>query len=371
MLPSSVAGASVGDDVLEDEQPDEELIRSNHVEVSHPEPERRWGEYGFFRLVGNGEVTNEFCGSFKTFRGCVHVEKHNACLNPKFHGKVFVRKVPFSCKKASCPLCFKSGWAVREADRASARLKEGAKRFGLVEHAVASVPLCDYHLPFPKLRAKCRKVLRKRGFVGSAMIFHGFRYKPSLGWYWSPHFHILGFIAGGYSLCRNCKNRKCIGGENYRLCDGFEAVTRKHYVNDKWIVKVFGKRKTVFGTAWYQLNHSTYDSSVRNFHIITWWGVLSYRKLKFTPEKKKQLCPICGSELVGVVYTGLNPEQFEGKREGLADYCEDGEVVWVEKPRRGRKGIAEARIPNHDLIDKLLPKKHWGASWTLPKRVNV
>lgn len=398
MCPSSVVGASdFGDDVFDDLEPSREDVEKGVVEVVHPEPERRWGEYGDFRLVGHGEVTNpDTCGRFVSNRGCLNVEAHNRTLDKKFHGKVFWCKHPLSCKKASCPVCFKSGWAVREAGRAEARLMEGAKRFGLVEHAVASVPLCDYHLSFEKLRAKCRKVLRKRGFIGSALIFHGFRYKPSLGWYWSPHFHVLGFILGGYARCRNCKNRKCVGIGNFGKCDGFEAVTRKCYVNDKWIVKVFGKRKTIFGTVWYQLNHASYNSTVKNFHVITWWGVLSYCKLKFTPEMRKQLCPICQGELGGVCYVGLNPEQFRDKREGFADYREGGVVVWEEVKRR--KGIASARITKSDyvdcsaeavekwecdymafsekaskraLIDKLLPKKHWGASWTLPKRVNV
>ena len=33
------------------------------------------------------------------------------------------------------------------------------------------------------------------------------------------------------------------------------------YMKDDWIVKVLGERKTAFGTAWYQLNHSSYDKT--------------------------------------------------------------------------------------------------------------
>jgi hypothetical protein len=170
----------------------------------------------------------------------------------------------------------------------------------------------------------------------------------------------------------------CVWGMVITLCDGFEARTRELFQKDGYIVKVLGKRKTIFGTLWYQLNHASYDSSVRNFHIATWFGVCSYRKLKITPEKRKQLCPVCNSELVEIRYVGLNSEQFRDKREGFADLVEDGVVVWVEVSRRreiagARNLITEDdyfRFPKADLIDKLLPKRSWGAKWTLPKRVN-
>jgi hypothetical protein len=53
-------------------------------------------------------------------------------------------------------------------------------------------------------------------------------------------------------------------------------------------------------TAWYQLNHASYDKTKKRFHIATWFGVCSYRKLKVTPEKRKELCPICQHELVDI-----------------------------------------------------------------------
>ena len=61
------------DDVLSDKQPEEKLIKSNLIEVSHPEPDRLWGEYGDFRLVGHGKVTNpNTCGRHATLKGCLH-----------------------------------------------------------------------------------------------------------------------------------------------------------------------------------------------------------------------------------------------------------------------------------------------------------
>jgi hypothetical protein len=65
-----------------------------------------------------------------------------------------------------------------------------------------------------------------------------------------------------------------------------------------------GERKSAFGTAWYQLNHASYDKTKKCFHIATWFGVCSYRKLKVTPEKRKEICPICQHELVYINYVG-------------------------------------------------------------------
>ena len=65
--------------------------------------------------------------------------------------------------------------------------------------------------------------------------------------------------------------------------------------------------------------------------------------MKVTPEVRKELCPICQSELVDIRYTGSNREQFSGKTEVFADFVENGVVVWVEKLRKRRKGIALAK----------------------------
>lgn len=333
------------DDIIDDQQPEEELIKAGLVDVPHPEPERVWGEYGVFKLVGHGEVTNpNTCGKHVTTKGCLCVGKHNVTVldGRSFDGKVYYRRHPLYCYKSSCPVCYKHGWAVREAGRIEHRIKESSKRFGLAEHIVLSVPLRDYHLPFKALRSKAVKVAGKRGVIGGCLIFHGFRYKPCKGWYWSPHFHCIGFVLGGYARCRNCKflhERNCQDS-----CDGFHARAWRLFNKDGWYVKVLGKRKTIFGTAWYQLHHSSYDSSVKNFHIATWFGVCSYRKLKVTPEKRKELCPICQSELVDIRYTGFNREQFSDEREGFADLVENGVVVWSEKPRRGRKGKSGSSV---------------------------
>jgi hypothetical protein len=105
-----------------------------------------WGLHADVSLVGNGNVTNSRCGTFKSYWGCIRVELHDKITldGNNYKGKVFVQKVFNSCDKPSCPVCYKKGWAVREAGRIEGRLKEAARRFGQVEHIVCSVPVRDY-----------------------------------------------------------------------------------------------------------------------------------------------------------------------------------------------------------------------------------
>ncbi len=117
----------------------------------------------------------------------------------------------------------------------------------------------------------------------------------------------------------------------------------KANMQDGWVVKVLGERKTAFGTAWYQLNHSSYDQTKKRFHIATWFGVCSYRKLKVTPEKRKELCPICQHELQDIKYVG---EACVIKHKDDPNYCRDsfenfldkhGHVRWIEAQNWRRK----------------------------------
>lgn len=305
-------------------------------------PKNSWGSYGNFRLVGHGKVTNEYCGQFRKMYGCSRVELHNRITldGANFKDTVFFKSTFFSCDKPSCPKCYRYGWAVREARSIEARLKEASKRFGLVEHIVCSIPPEDYGLSYEAMRRKVDKVLKSRGIIGSAKIFHAFRYDLNKHWYWSPHFHVLGFIFGGFGRCRSCDKEgrfRCHG------CDGFKGKQVKGYRKDRYIVKVLSERRSVYHSAWYQLHHSSIDVSKKRFHVVTWSGVVSYRKLKFTAERRKALCPICKHELVEHWYNGNNPHVLAvfssdrsscKVRRGFADYLENGQVAWVERVKK-------------------------------------
>ena len=293
---------------------------------SFDEPVNTSHTFGKFQLVGHGKITNKFCGKYIGLKGCLRVDLHNiVTLDGKsYRGKIFRRIVHHFCNKASCPVCFKSGWCLRQAGTIEARLVEASKRFGMIEHIVASIPPKDYGLSYEAMRKKIDKVLKSRRVIGYVKIFHGFRYNIRKRWYWSPHFHVLGFILGGFERCRGCE-KSCLG------CDGFKERQKNLYFKDNYLVKVLARRKTIFGTAYYQLTHATRDITKRRFHVATWAGVCSYRKLKVTPEKRKELCPLCQHDLIDVEYLGL--KSLSSERDAFEDFEENGLPAWSEKAK--------------------------------------
>ena len=261
----------------------------------------RFATFGVFQLVGNGVKTNQWCGKFSSYRGCIRVDLHDGVSlldGTNYKGKAYVEIHSHSCHRPSCPVCYLS-WASREAHRIQGRLAEAEKRFGKAEHVVVSLCTGDYDMRYEDLRNKVVKILEDRGVIGGCMIFHGFRYNNVRLWYWSPHFHILGVIKGGYT-CRNCNHEH----EDCRSCSSFHGREMRGFKKDGYIVKVLGARKSVYWTAYYQLNHSTIRTNVKRPHACTWFGVCSYRKLKVKVEKRKSLCPICGEELVKLHHFG-------------------------------------------------------------------
>jgi hypothetical protein len=252
-----------------------------------------------------------------------------------YTGKVFVKKVFMSCDKPSCPICYKFGYAVREAKKIAARLNEASKKYGNIEHLSISIPLAWYALPFKVLVKRVWAALVERGAIGGVLIFHRDRFRgPNHSEpYWSFHFHYLGFVPER-SKCRECK-KVCFKG-----CGGF--VDKNYRLNEKdgCLVKVLGKRKTIAGTSWYQLHHSSYKVNAKRASVVRWMGVCSYRNLKVEIKKREEACPACGHDLVRLAYFGddqavrawlhacRDPEVKE-KRSGwfLAD--EDGRRVWV------------------------------------------
>jgi len=103
-----------------------------------------------------------------------------------------------------------------------------------------------------------------------------------------------------------------------------------------WIVKVFRERKTVLGTAWYQLNHASLKPEVERFQIARWFGVCSYRKMKLAKGDRipRKLCPICGHELENIKYVGLGVPCEEFWIKEFEDEYLDGDErpKWIPKP---------------------------------------
>jgi len=313
-----------------------------------------------FQRVGTGLQTDSRCGQTLGFKGCLNVDLHaHVTLDGRNHaGNIYIKKVVHSCDKPECPVCFKRGWAVREASAIEYRINQASKSFGVAEHIVCSVPKNDYGLPYAQLKAKALKAIRNRGVLGGVLIFHAQRYcnmresvvksKP-FGWYLSFHFHVIGFIDGGYAQCRHCSRSTldCLA------CTGFNGRTRKEYYKEGgkdgagnsgsgWIVDVKGARKTIHGTAWYQLNHSTLVHGAKRSCVTTWFGVCSYVKLRLKKEDRisRDVCPICQHELEEVIYVGEGvPEALTSfdsymVREWEEPYLDkNGSPNWIPKPK--------------------------------------
>lgn len=270
-----------------------------------------------YQLVGHCEQTNEKCGTFCKFMGCTRVELHNKVIFDKSGNPVDCsglgdfKPVYYSCGKPTCSVCYERGWAVREAKNIEFRLEQARKHFGSPEHITCSVPPELYGLSLKAMREKVKKVLLSRGVIGAVRIFHWVRFdKVKRVWRRGVHWHCLGFIVGGFRRCRRCSKK---GRFRCNDCDGFKGRQVRGYAKDRFIVKVHDERKTIVGTAWYVLNHATVDVTKKRFHVATWFGVVSYRKLKISKELRKEWdkahglkCRICGLPYVRHGYCGHN-----------------------------------------------------------------
>jgi hypothetical protein len=287
-----------------------------------------WGIHG---LVGHDKEPTEFCCQFRKLKGCLGRNGSHDVVDVyghDFHGKCAVQRVFLRCYSPKCRACFRKGWAKREADRGEARLVKLGTRFGLIEHGTVSVPLgeADRLLrmgvdEFKKYWRMVEALLLDCGVLGGLDMFHPARYNRVDGWHWSPHWHFLGVIVPSYGRCRRCTDRKCIGrNREFLRCSGFEAVVRRKCEVNKFIVKVFGRRgkewvrydldgevvtvlgdrDNIRGTLAYQLSHAGLILGSKRASVVHYFGVCSYRKLKVSVERRKQLCPICLDEFVHI-----------------------------------------------------------------------
>jgi len=215
----------------------------------------------------------EDCGKWLT-KGCLDVFAHK---NTEYSGKVFIKTFQKSCYRADCEVCFKK-WMAREANKATRRIEkyeELSKQ--LAKHIVISVPSWLHYKPVKELRKESYRILKLVNCKGGTLIFHPFRYhKDTNSWYFSPHFHVIGF--------------------------GWITNVEEIYRKGGWIVKNKGVRDSVFATFYYQLSHAGVKKGV---HTLTWFGDLSYSKLKIEKEPNVDVCPLCSAKLRPVFHYGL------------------------------------------------------------------
>jgi hypothetical protein len=270
-------------------------------------------------LVAHGTVKDGNCGTFKGFSGCLRMKNHAkiGLDGVDYTDKIDIKRHYWSCNRGECPKCGISGWAVREAGHAEAILKFASLKLGKVEHIILSPPQ-DLDLSLEELRALARKALLVRGVVGGCMVYHHFRYRNRrvadytglpIGWYRAPHWHVVGFIKGGYGNCRNCRYQKDGSFSKCREggCNGFEAITRRANLKDGFIAKVKGERKTIGGTIWYELSHASLRKNVKKNVVLNWFGECNRHKLKIPKgalPQRENLCRICGEPHYRVDYHG-------------------------------------------------------------------
>lgn len=270
------------------------IAKSNFIQ------DRELVDWGVDWNLGGHGLAYSDCGEWRT-TACLNVDEYNQQgILEKTVGKVYIYRYRRTCLRAECPTCYES-WAGKEAGKIEYRLKAWSK--GRVIHVVISPPSRDWlSMDYKALRSKFYKIALSRGFIGGSAIFHPFRRRCFLcggivkegyescicgsvafGWVFSPHFHVLGY--------------------------GWIKHTKELYEKDGWVVKNIGVRKTVSGTALYQLSHAGVH---KHYHTITWFWRLSYRNLKVPKmERKKHVCPICGNKLKPVYYFSRNelPEE--------------------------------------------------------------
>lgn len=239
-------------------------------------PDQQVASWG---LPGHGASKGD-CGSFFSV-GCIHVEDHfrGRIDGEDVIGKAFVRRKKVSCKEPKCPVCYES-WAGREAHRIEHRILSFRLRGARAIHFMVSPPPEVWHLSVDRLRTKAYSVARKVGFLGGNCIYHPFReVEETKLWYFSPHFHMIGY--------------------------GWIKGAGEEYLTSGWVSKNLGVRDSVYATAFYQLSHCGVWYGVGRRHSVTWFGKLSYNKLKADPEVvEKEVCPLCGAELRKLLWGG-------------------------------------------------------------------
>ena len=213
------------------------------------------------------------CGKWLT-KGCLNVPAHK---NTEFPGKVFIKTFQKSCYRASCEICYKK-WMARESNKATRRIEKYEKLSKKpAKHIVISVPSWKHFIQIKEMRKEAYKILKSVSAIGGSLIFHPFRYnRDHKQWYYAPHFHCIGF--------------------------GWISNTDKIYNKHGWIVKNKGTRDSVFATFYYQLSHA---GTKHGYHSVTWFGDLSYSKLKVEEDPNPDVCPLCSAKLRPIYYYGL------------------------------------------------------------------
>ena len=260
-----------------------------------------------FALTGSGSAYSS-CGSYFT-KACLDATAHHSRntlfegINPNHEGSAYLRRFKKSCDRALCPVCW-GDWANREKDQAVQRIRAFKIR-GKPIHLAVSVPKKDWVLSIADMRIEVYKSLRAVHCIGGMLIYHPKRQKLDKSWFFSPHFHVLGY--------------------------GWILDVRKNYFESGYVVKNLRIRKTLEGTIWYQLSHCGISE---DYHTVTWFGALSYNKLKVIyKEPEPAVCELCQGKLRQVMWIGKGSMPLPDI-EGVGFLDDPGN--WMYKPKQLR-----------------------------------
>ena len=202
-------------------------------------------------------LQNSDCGKW-SWRGCLHHTAHA-------DGRIKAQTFQLCCFRSSCPVCSEK-WARRCTARIMDRLTHSKKNLKHLKHVVVSPPTWLQHKPIEELRKEARKMAKKAGIQGGLDIVHPFR-KKGKEWYLSPHFHYLAL--------------------------GWVTKTDELFRKNGWLVKNIGIRDNPVGVVSYLLSHAGIK---KRRHTVTWFGDLSYSKLKIEKLEFKTKCPECDGD---------------------------------------------------------------------------
>jgi len=188
-----------------------------------------------------------WCGLWKTL-GCLNIHGHEKLGKGR---RPYVKQFKRSCYRGACRGCYRK-WIAREANKATRRIEayEDLSKQKPI-HVLLSIPENQYHLPFELLKKRRNEIINKIGLKGTLVIFHPFRFNKQRKFYYSPHFHLVGF------------------GNIRRIAESFSKYG--------WFIKNFGVRDSVFQTISYLMSHCGIK---KHHHAVTWIGRLSYSKLR-------------------------------------------------------------------------------------------
>jgi len=235
------------------------------------------------------KISHSWCGSW-SWLGCLNMDGH---VRTEAENKAFIKTFQRHCFRASCEECAKN-WMSRESNKSASRIGIYEQKTGeSAKHIVISPPHYLKNKPVSELRKEAYKILKNVNAKGGCMVVHPFRkyeqtnfsYSSKWVWFQSIHFHVVGF--------------------------GWIDNVAENYKKSGWIVKNLGVRKSNFGTIRYILSHAGVK---KGSHTLTWFGELSYSKLK-VPDyvNEERLCPYCSENLTQVLpmdeTTGEPPPQ--------------------------------------------------------------